>query len=122
MPLPDDGTLSAGATFLVIFGSLFAAYLFGGMAIMKFVKGAQGVEVIPNYGFWSSLPSLVKVQNTKLLLQFWDVLIVLYFRMDSYLPLRGAEEMPVMTESKIGDNNVVPLNGCKLQVAILLFI
>jgi cation-dependent mannose-6-phosphate receptor len=68
--LPDDGTLSAGATFLVIFGSLFAAYLFGGMAIMKFVKGAQGVEIIPNYGFWSSLPSLVKVQTTRLLLQF----------------------------------------------------
>lgn len=62
VPLPEDG-LSAGATFLVIFGSLTAAYLFGGMAIMKFVKGAQGVEVIPNYGFWSSIPSLVKVQN-----------------------------------------------------------
>lgn len=57
----DEAGLSAGATFLVIFGSLFAAYLLGGMAIMKFIKGAQGVEIIPNYEFWASLPSLVKV-------------------------------------------------------------
>ncbi|XP_059488787.1 uncharacterized protein LOC132204341 [Neocloeon triangulifer] len=56
----DEVGLSAGATFLIIFFSLFAAYFIGGMAIMKFIKGAQGVEVIPNYEFWTGLPSLVK--------------------------------------------------------------
>jgi Mannose-6-phosphate receptor len=69
--LPEEEVgLSAGATFLVIFGSLFAAYLFGGMAIMKFIKGAQGVEVIPNYEFWAGLPSLVKVLIIYLILCF----------------------------------------------------
>ena len=28
---------------------------------MYFVKGARGVEIIPNLGFWTALPFLVKV-------------------------------------------------------------
>ncbi|CAB3376173.1 Hypothetical predicted protein [Cloeon dipterum] len=60
--VPDAASdeMSSGATFLFIFFSLFAAYFFGGMAILKYIKGAQGVEMIPNYEFWTSLPSLVK--------------------------------------------------------------
>ncbi|XP_065342100.1 uncharacterized protein LOC135940908 [Cloeon dipterum] len=61
--VPDEANedeLSSGATFLFIFFSLFAAYFFGGMAILKYIKGAQGVEMIPNHEFWTSLPSLVK--------------------------------------------------------------
>jgi hypothetical protein len=42
--------------------------------------------------------------------------------MGSYLLLLDAEEMQVMTEFKAGYINLVPSNGCKLQVAILLFI
>ncbi|XP_065342017.1 uncharacterized protein LOC135940855 [Cloeon dipterum] len=56
----NDDEFSSGATFLFIIFSLFAAYFFGGMAILKYIKGAQGVEMIPNHEFWTSLPSLVK--------------------------------------------------------------
>lgn len=30
---------------------------------MKYVRNAEGLEVIPNVGFWSGLPSLIKVQH-----------------------------------------------------------
>ncbi len=35
-------------------------YFFGGMLIMYW-RGATGVDLIPNYGFWKELPGNVKV-------------------------------------------------------------
>ena len=37
------------------------AYFIIGAAVMYKVKGARGVEVIPNYLFWKSVPILIKV-------------------------------------------------------------
>ena len=38
-----------------------ATYFIAGILVMKFVKGATGKELIPNYAFWSDLPHLIKV-------------------------------------------------------------
>ena len=32
-----------------------------GILVMKFVKGADGVEMVPNLELWKGLPSLIKV-------------------------------------------------------------
>ena len=47
-----------------------ALYLIIGVIIMKCVKGATGVEMIPNYKFWSDLPLLIRVHYIKLLRYF----------------------------------------------------
>jgi hypothetical protein len=36
-------------------------YFIGGMLFLKFARGAQGTEMVPNYDFWSSLPGYIKV-------------------------------------------------------------
>ena len=38
----------------------FIIYFFGGMFILK-SRGASGIEMIPNYTFWISLPKKTKV-------------------------------------------------------------
>ncbi len=37
------------------------AYFIIGAIVMFQVKGARGIEVVPNYTFWKDLPSLIKV-------------------------------------------------------------
>jgi len=32
----------------------------GGMLVNKFVRGATGPEILPNYAFWSDFPALLK--------------------------------------------------------------
>lgn len=46
---------------LIIFllSSLF--YFVGGGCLLYFVRGARGIEVVPNIDFWRSLPGLIKV-------------------------------------------------------------
>ena len=38
-----------------------AAYFIIGAIVMYTVKGARGVEVVPNFTFWKTLPLLIKV-------------------------------------------------------------
>ena len=38
------------------------AYFVVGAIIMYTFKGARGIEVIPNIGFWKDLPFLIKVE------------------------------------------------------------
>lgn len=38
-------------------------YFFGGALLLYFIRGARGIEVIPNVEFWMNLPGLVKVRN-----------------------------------------------------------
>ncbi|KAI8481828.1 hypothetical protein Bbelb_404330 [Branchiostoma belcheri] len=57
------GGLSGGSVFLIICVVLVAVYVIAGAIFMKFVKGAQGSEVIPNIAFWKSLPGYVKIQG-----------------------------------------------------------
>ena len=49
--------------FLVLCSFFFAVmvYLFVGAGFGYFVKGARGIEVIPNYAFWMLFFSLVLV-------------------------------------------------------------
>ncbi|KAL4711128.1 hypothetical protein ACJJTC_009499 [Scirpophaga incertulas] len=51
---------SFGSTLLIIFFSLIIFYLVLGVCTKKFLMGATGIEVIPNLGFWTELPHLVK--------------------------------------------------------------
>ncbi|KAL4222547.1 hypothetical protein ACF0H5_018586 [Mactra antiquata] len=59
---PDNNKkhISTGSVLLIIFFVLITVYLVGGILFMKFFAGAQGVELIPNYEFWSSLPGYIK--------------------------------------------------------------
>ncbi|XP_035688273.1 cation-dependent mannose-6-phosphate receptor-like [Branchiostoma floridae] len=52
--------ISGGTIVLIIAVSVVVVYFVGGMIIMKFVKKAEGLAVIPNSGFWSSLPGYIK--------------------------------------------------------------
>ena len=38
-------------------------YFIAGVLFMKFAKGAQGTELVPNVQFWSTLPFYVKVSE-----------------------------------------------------------
>ena len=44
-------------------------YFIAGVVFMKFVKKAEGKEVIPNVSFWAALPVLIKVSLSTLKLQ-----------------------------------------------------
>ncbi|XP_078703454.1 uncharacterized protein LOC144928648 [Branchiostoma floridae x Branchiostoma belcheri] len=54
------GGISGGSIVLIIAASVIVVYFVGGMIVMKFVKGAQGLEIIPNSGFWTGLPGYIK--------------------------------------------------------------
>jgi len=43
--------------FLLFLG--FLLYFFGGMLIMK-MRGAEGIQIIPHYTFWITLPFKLK--------------------------------------------------------------
>ena len=38
-------------------------YVVGGILVMRFVRGARGVEMIPHYTFWSDFPLLIRVSR-----------------------------------------------------------
>jgi len=54
------GGLSGGSIFLILLLVLAVVYLVAGVLFNKFKRQASGVELIPNVGFWTSLPGLVK--------------------------------------------------------------
>jgi hypothetical protein len=57
----SGGGLSGGSILLITLTVLFVVYFLGGFIFLKFVRGNEGVkECIPNYEFWSDLPSLCK--------------------------------------------------------------
>jgi len=56
----DDG-LSGGSIFLIILLVSVVVYFVGGIVVNKFVRKTEGVaDTIPNAGFWSSIPGLVR--------------------------------------------------------------
>ncbi|XP_062517613.1 cation-dependent mannose-6-phosphate receptor-like [Corticium candelabrum] len=57
---PSSSRLSVGSILLIVFFSLIFVYIIGGLLYLKFVRGASGIELIPNYSFWRLLPSLIK--------------------------------------------------------------
>jgi len=54
------GGLSGGSIFLIILLVCAVVYLVGGVLFRKFKVHAEGVDVIPNLNFWTSLPGLTK--------------------------------------------------------------
>ncbi|XP_023024128.2 cation-dependent mannose-6-phosphate receptor [Leptinotarsa decemlineata] len=52
--------LSGGSVFLIILIVLATVYFIGGALISYFIRGARGVEIVPNIDFWRNLPGLVK--------------------------------------------------------------
>ncbi|EFA08006.1 uncharacterized protein LOC103314060 [Tribolium castaneum] len=58
--ITEKSGLSTGSVLLLIFFISFGAYFVGGILILYFMRGARGLETIPNVDFWRSLPGLVK--------------------------------------------------------------
>ncbi|KAK0043563.1 Cation-dependent mannose-6-phosphate receptor [Biomphalaria pfeifferi] len=52
--------LSVGSVLAILFFVFFLIYLVGGVLFLKFVRKAEGIEMIPNIEFWKDLPSLIK--------------------------------------------------------------
>ncbi|XP_076090271.1 uncharacterized protein LOC143062468 [Mytilus galloprovincialis] len=52
--------LSAGSILIIVLVCLLLTYFIGGILYQTFYKKAVGIERIPNYTLWTSLPSLVK--------------------------------------------------------------
>ena len=42
---------------------LLVVYFVAGAVFLKFRRGAEGVEIIPNVEFWKSLPGLIRVSS-----------------------------------------------------------
>ncbi|KAK6166299.1 hypothetical protein SNE40_023030 [Patella caerulea] len=57
---PSSSGLSTGSILLILFFVFFAIYWIGGILFLKYVRKAQGVELIPNYTFWKDLPLLIR--------------------------------------------------------------
>jgi len=52
--------LTGGSILLIILLVLVVVYLVGGILFNKFKRQATGLELIPNFEFWASIPGLVK--------------------------------------------------------------
>jgi 1,2-dihydroxy-3-keto-5-methylthiopentene dioxygenase len=53
-------SLSIGSILLIVFFGLLIVYFVGGMVYNRAVRGSQGVEMIPQYRFWTGLPGVIK--------------------------------------------------------------
>lgn len=60
--IPHPG-LSTGSKLLLIFFIFMLIYFTLGAVVLYFVRGARGLEIIPNIDFWRGLPSLVRVRS-----------------------------------------------------------
>lgn len=58
--IKTGSSLTTGGVLCIIFTVLVVVYFVGGILFQKFGRGATGIELIPNYGFWSDFPILVK--------------------------------------------------------------
>jgi len=57
---PAGPSISGGFIFLLIVLFCMIAYIVGGIIFNKVKRQAHGLELIPNFEFWTSLPGLVK--------------------------------------------------------------
>ncbi|KAK6166148.1 hypothetical protein SNE40_022911 [Patella caerulea] len=53
-------SLSTGSIIVIIFFAVLVVYVIAGISFQRFARKASGKEMAPNYGFWSSMPGLVK--------------------------------------------------------------
>ncbi|XP_065177979.1 uncharacterized protein LOC135808685 [Sycon ciliatum] len=54
------GGISPGSVTVIIFFVVVTSYLVGGVLLMHFHRGAQGLEMIPNRSLWVEVPGLIK--------------------------------------------------------------
>eukprot|EP01088_Endostelium_zonatum_P011420 TRINITY_DN25554_c0_g1_i1.p1 TRINITY_DN25554_c0_g1~~TRINITY_DN25554_c0_g1_i1.p1 ORF type:complete len:275 (-),score=61.05 TRINITY_DN25554_c0_g1_i1:65-889(-) len=59
----DEGGLSVGWILIIVFFGLLVLYFLIGAGVQKFYFKSEGVEIIPNHGFWFAFPGLVKDGN-----------------------------------------------------------
>ncbi|KAK0070612.1 hypothetical protein PV326_002301, partial [Microctonus aethiopoides] len=52
--------LSTGSVLVILLCVFSSLYFIGGAVALKVFRGAVGLELIPNYDFWSDLPGLVR--------------------------------------------------------------
>ncbi|VVC94439.1 unnamed protein product [Leptidea sinapis] len=57
----EEFSRSLGSTLLIIFFSCVIFYIVLGVCVNKLLRGATGLEVVPNLAFWTDLPNLVKL-------------------------------------------------------------
>ncbi|XP_062514442.1 uncharacterized protein LOC134190045 [Corticium candelabrum] len=53
-------SVSPGTIMCIIFIIVLTVYFVGGVLLMKFYKGAEGRELVPNYHLWAAIPGLIK--------------------------------------------------------------
>ncbi|XP_071102681.1 cation-dependent mannose-6-phosphate receptor-like [Haliotis cracherodii] len=52
--------LSTGSILVILFFVLLVAYLIAGILFLRFIRKAEGLELVPNYDFWTAIPSLIR--------------------------------------------------------------
>ena len=53
------------------FSVLVVVYLAAGSLFMKYGRGAEGKEVIPNVNIWMEIPGLIKVGNSAVISKYF---------------------------------------------------
>lgn len=56
----EEKSISTGSIILITFFVILIIYFVIGWVVNVYVRKAEGYEKIPNYSFWSKLPSLIK--------------------------------------------------------------
>ncbi|XP_071787702.1 uncharacterized protein [Asterias amurensis] len=57
---PGSGGLSPGSVLCILFSVFVTVYIIGGALFMKYVRHAEGTDVIPNKDLWTNLPGYIK--------------------------------------------------------------
>lgn len=60
-PITETSGPSTGTVLLTIFFFVFLTYFVLGALLLRCLRGAHGLEMIPNLEFWRDLPFLVRV-------------------------------------------------------------
>ncbi|XP_019880812.2 uncharacterized protein LOC109608724 [Aethina tumida] len=58
--LKEKHSYSTGSVLVILFVVACLIYFVGGALVLHFLRGAQGLEMIPNIDFWRQLPGLIK--------------------------------------------------------------
>lgn len=72
-PIIEESGMSTGTMLLIVFFFLTVFYFVFGAVLLHFIRGAQGIEMIPNLQFWKGLPYLVRVNLLCCCLSFYSI-------------------------------------------------
>jgi hypothetical protein len=116
--------LSLGSVFDILFFSAGSIYLFGGILIRKFMRGAEGKELIPHYEFWSEIPILIRVSSSFVFLQvhiqYTDMSIYLHITFPSlFVSLTASLGLSCYKHSSIVSNSANDASGFSKHIILL---